>query len=87
MEDNKIIIKDFFVAWNAHNIHKAISLLAENCNGGGPEGAKREFEAFFAAFPDLEVSLDPPRKWPSCHPKHHAWNPSRIVYEPCPNRS
>lgn len=58
MEDNKNIIEDFFIAWNAHDITKAISLLAETCNGGGPEGAKREFEAFFAAFPDLEVSLE-----------------------------
>ena len=54
MEDNKIIIKEFFAAWNDHDITKAISLL----NGGGLESAKREFEAFFAAFPDLEVTLE-----------------------------
>jgi steroid delta-isomerase-like uncharacterized protein len=58
MEENKTIIRDFFTAWNAHDISKATSLLAENCNGGGPEGAKHEFEAFFAAFPDLEVTLE-----------------------------
>jgi steroid delta-isomerase-like uncharacterized protein len=56
--ENKVIIQDFFAAWNAHDIDMAVSLLAPDCNGGGPEGARREFEAFFAAFPDLTVKLE-----------------------------
>jgi predicted ester cyclase len=34
------------------------TFIAESCNGSGPEGARREFEAFFKAFPDLEVTLE-----------------------------
>ncbi len=55
---SKAIIQQFFAAWNAHDIALATSLIAEGCNGGGPEGAGRELEAFFRAFPDLEVSLE-----------------------------
>jgi steroid delta-isomerase-like uncharacterized protein len=58
MTDNKAIIEDFFSAWNAHDIEKAVALLDERCNGGGPVGARREFEAFFKAFPDLAVKLE-----------------------------
>ena len=57
-ESNKSIIQQFFAAWNAHDTPLATSLIAEQCNGGGPEGAKREFEAFFKAFPDLSVTLE-----------------------------
>lgn len=58
IEENKATIQQFFSAWNAHDTALAISLVGEQCNGGGPEGARREFEGFFRAFPDLEVSLE-----------------------------
>jgi steroid delta-isomerase-like uncharacterized protein len=58
IEENKAIIQRFFSAWNAHDIPLATSLIAEQCNGGGPEGARREFEAFFRGFPDLSVTLE-----------------------------
>ncbi|MCX7784156.1 MAG: ester cyclase [Meiothermus sp.] len=57
-EANKGIIRQFFAAWNAHDVERAIALIDPGCNGGGFEGARREFEAFFKAFPDLEVSLE-----------------------------
>jgi steroid delta-isomerase-like uncharacterized protein len=57
-EENKTIIRQFFSAWNTHDIAGLTSLIAEQCNGGGPEGARREFEAFFKAFPDLAVTLE-----------------------------
>ena len=57
-EQNKAIIRQFFTSWNAHDIGLATSLIGEQCNGGGPEGARREFEAFFKAFPDLSVTLE-----------------------------
>ena len=57
-EANKTIIRQFFAAWNAHDIGRATALIDPSCNGGGREGAGRELEAFFKAFPDLEVSLE-----------------------------
>jgi steroid delta-isomerase-like uncharacterized protein len=57
-EANKTIIRQFFAAWNAHDTDRATALIDPGCNGGGPEGARLEFEAFFKAFPDLKVSLE-----------------------------
>ena len=57
-EANKATIRQFFMAWNAHDIEQATALIDPSCNGGGPEGARRELEAFFKAFPDLSVTLE-----------------------------
>lgn len=57
-EDNKTVVRELFAAWATHDVGRASALIGEGCNGGGPEGLRRELEHFLAAFPDLELTLE-----------------------------
>lgn len=58
LEQNKTLVRGLFDAWNAGNIEGACRLIAQSCNGGGAEGFRRELEAFLAAFPELQITLE-----------------------------
>jgi predicted ester cyclase len=51
-------VYELFDAWNAHDIDRACKCIDDTCNGGGPDGFRRELAAFLTAFPDLEITLE-----------------------------
>lgn len=55
---NKRLARDMFDAWNARDFDRFAACFAASCNGGGAEGARKEAEAFVAAFPDLVITLE-----------------------------
>ncbi len=42
IDANKALVKELFAAWAAHDVDRACACIAESCNGGGPEGCRRE---------------------------------------------
>jgi predicted ester cyclase len=58
IEQNKTVVGQLFVAWNAGQIETASQLIDPECNGGGFEGFKRELQGFLNAFPDLQIRLE-----------------------------
>lgn len=58
LEENKALITDLFAAWNAHDVDGVAACIGDGCNGGGPEGIRRELTAFLLAFPDMTVSVE-----------------------------
>ena len=55
---NVDLVQELFAAWNAHDVGRAATCIAESCNGGGHEGFRRELTAFLAAFPDMTVTIE-----------------------------
>ena len=57
-ETNKNVVRRLFDAWGAHDVDAAVACIAPECNGGGPEGLRRELTGFLAAFSDVTVSVE-----------------------------
>ena len=55
---NEEIVRELFDAWNAHDVERAGRVISDQCNGGGHEGFRKELAGFFAAFPDLHVTIE-----------------------------
>jgi len=57
-EANRKLVLAFIDAWNAHDIDACCACVAAECNGGGPEGLRKELTGFYAAIPDLAITLE-----------------------------
>lgn len=55
---NKELVQRMFAAWTAGDIDGVCACIGDECNGGGPEGFRKELIGFQGAFPDLSITVE-----------------------------
>lgn len=55
---NKELVQRMFAAWSAGDVDGVCNCIGDECNGGGPEGLRRELTGFLGAFPNLSITVE-----------------------------